>query len=152
MDATTLEAFTAALLPEQDMRSVQVALATIAETKREPGETSFPDLGTILAVAKTAREFNPRTMLDPEDFPPDTEPVYAPCKGFPPPPLTGQRLLLTIRTEMGDLNRSLVRGEPAPEATQRRYDELCQMLRDPDGLGQRRLSSKSSPRDDGGDL
>jgi hypothetical protein len=36
-----------------------VAMATISASKRQDGETSFPDLGTILSAMDEARERSP---------------------------------------------------------------------------------------------
>lgn len=92
-----------ALMQEEDMRAVQVALAIISETKREPGETAFPDLGTILAVVNKAEE---SWWRRPERDPPaDREPVYATTPSSPPVMLTGDRLRLAVLGEIETLQK-----------------------------------------------
>lgn len=55
IDLTTLESYTLAL-KDLDLRAFQVAMAVISETRREKGETAFPDLGYVLDVMEEARE------------------------------------------------------------------------------------------------
>ncbi|WP_213804745.1 hypothetical protein [Granulicella sp. dw_53] len=149
---------------ETDQRAVQVALAVLSETKREPGETSFPDLGTILNVAKKAADFSGKKMMgDPTDFPHDTEPVYAPHEGFQPPRLAGERLFRAINDELYAIEQSVAptsfsssrRGLSireglalAPESTRLRYEHLQDLLNDPTGH-RKRLAAESSPLSDG---
>jgi hypothetical protein len=70
MDATTLEAYTQVLVQE-DLRAFQVAMATISETKREPGETAFPELSYVLEVMRKT------TSCYLGEMPPDSRPIYA---------------------------------------------------------------------------
>lgn len=59
LEGETLELFTSYLLP-LDLRAFQVAMANLAESERQEGETAFPSMGTILAQMDSAREFFPR--------------------------------------------------------------------------------------------
>lgn len=54
----SLELFTQYLV-NLDLRAFQVAMAILAENKREDGETALPSLGKILAVMDEAREIFP---------------------------------------------------------------------------------------------
>jgi hypothetical protein len=55
IDKPTLELLTEILLP-LDLRAFQVAMATLAESQRQEGETALPSLGDILAAMEEARE------------------------------------------------------------------------------------------------
>jgi len=58
LDPVTLEAYTQYLLG-MDMRAFQVAMAMLAESPREDGQTAFPSLGDILSAMEEAREVWP---------------------------------------------------------------------------------------------
>ena len=77
MEKTTLELFTAYLLP-LDLRAFQVAMASISENGRRDGETAFPDLGTILAAMDEARERFPVFSKGATEV--DTTPIFADSK------------------------------------------------------------------------
>lgn len=152
MDRTTLEAFTQALVLEDDQRAVQVALATISETKREEGQTAFPDLGTILAVVKKAQESYCRSLRDP---PADREPVYALEAGAPPPRLTGDRLALAVKEEIEVIRRQFQKDQPLPEAQRLRFEQLREMENDYRAYEKKRLAAtqqQSLPSNAGGVL
>ena len=55
LDETTLELFTQALV-NLDLRAFQVAMRNLSNSERDEGDTSFPCLGTILAVMEETRE------------------------------------------------------------------------------------------------
>lgn len=55
IEKPTLELLTEILLP-LDLRSFQVAMANLAESQRQEGETALPSLGDILAAMEEARE------------------------------------------------------------------------------------------------
>ncbi|HTF61105.1 MAG TPA: hypothetical protein VK638_00190 [Edaphobacter sp.] len=98
----TLESY-AMVLEQEDLRAFQVAMAIISETKREQGETAFPDLGTILAVIRKAEES--RWRHPQRDPPADRSPVYAPSAGSQPAQLTGDRLRLAVLAEIEAMQR-----------------------------------------------
>jgi hypothetical protein len=124
MDRTTLEAFTLALMQEEDQRAVQTALAVLSETKREQGETAFPDLGTILAVVRKAEEGYWNFRSDP---PADREPVWLLEDGAAKPFLTGARLKIGVQAEIEEI-RKRVRGDDEwPEALRLRYERLLEI-------------------------
>jgi hypothetical protein len=117
MDRTTLEAFTQVLVQE-DLRAFQVAMAIISETKREPGETAFPDLGYILAVMREAEERWNRSESDP---PPDRSPVYDTAQ-----PLSGDRLRLAWKAEIEALRKQVYNQNPGVE-----FSEIVDYLPEP---------------------
>ncbi len=74
-DKQSLELYTETIR-HLDLRAFQVAMATLAESPREDGQTALPSLGDILAAMDDAREFWPdfaagRTKID-------TTPLVAP--------------------------------------------------------------------------
>ena len=77
MEKTTLELFTAYLLP-LDLRAFQVAMASISESDRRDGETAFPSLGTILSAMEEARERFPVFSKGAKEV--NTTPVFADSK------------------------------------------------------------------------
>lgn len=70
----TLETYTNHL-KNLDLRSFQVAMAIISTSKRQEGETSFPDLGTILEVMDDARERFPVFSTGAKEI--NDKPVFA---------------------------------------------------------------------------
>lgn len=125
IDRVTLDAFAQVLVTE-DLRAFQVAMAILSETKREQGETAFPDLGTILHAITEAEE---RWYRLPTDPPADREPVYA----NRPTRLTGDRLrdaldagIRAIESKIRDIEkgvRSFNEGVP--------HDEIADYLEEP---------------------
>ena len=69
-----LELFTQALLPFGDLRTVQVAIANLAERKREDGQTALPSLGDIIAEMDECREKWPDFAAGRKQI--DTRPMY----------------------------------------------------------------------------
>jgi hypothetical protein len=123
MDRTTLEAFTQVLVQE-DLRAFQVAMAIISETQREPGETAFPDLGTILAVMRRAEESRWRSLQ--HDPPADREPVYAPSSTAQPARLTGDRLRIAVSNEIDAIRKTFREENPGAP-----IDEIFELLPEP---------------------
>lgn len=72
VDEASLELYWKILEVEEDQRAVQVAIAKIAETRREQGETGWPEIGYILEEIYEAME-KFRTKSEPEY---DREPIY----------------------------------------------------------------------------
>jgi hypothetical protein len=56
IDKVTLELYAEALAQFTDLRAFQVAMATLAESPRQEGETALPSLGDIIEAMKDARE------------------------------------------------------------------------------------------------
>ena len=132
MDRMTLESY-ALVLEQEDLRAFQVAMAIISETKREPGETAFPDLGSILEVIRKAEEH--RRFRDPRCYPPaDRSPVYAPSATSQPARLAGDRLRLAVLNEIDAMQRDFKVNYPdakmydilevLPEPQRSRYIDL----------------------------
>jgi hypothetical protein len=63
------------ILEPLDMRAFQVAMAILAESDRDQGETAFPTLGSILAAMDDARELTPRFSLGAKEI--NMTPVFA---------------------------------------------------------------------------
>jgi hypothetical protein len=73
-DKVSLELYTE-ILSQLDLRAFQVAMAVLAESQREEGETALPSLGDILAAMDEAREVWPNFAAGREKI--LTDPVVA---------------------------------------------------------------------------
>lgn len=113
MDRTTLESY-ALVLVQEDLRAFQVAVAIISESKREPGETAFPELGAILKLIMFAEESGIRECSDP---PADRKPIYAGHPGT----LTNDQLRLEWKAEITALEKQVRDAHPRIPPIMLRY-------------------------------
>ena len=74
LDEVTLGLFTQALV-NLDLRAFQVAMKILSFSKRQEGETAFPDLGTILSAMDEARERSPLYSQGAKEI--NDKPVFA---------------------------------------------------------------------------
>lgn len=160
LDRATLDSF-AQILVLEDLRAFQVAMAMLSETKREQGETAFPDLASILEVIKKVEE---RWDRDPRSDPAaDRDPVYVLDADSKPPKLKGDRLRLAVDAEIAICEKELFeanrtarmsweeRLDTMPEPRRSRYRALKKLAADYSGYAPTKALSGGTSKTGGPD-